>query len=72
MNTSADTSKTPPALEPREITPLEIDLMVASDVGTQPTMSKHYSYTSDARYHGSHAGSGTGATADVFPVPSLV
>ena len=53
--------------------------MISSDVETQSAMSKHYSYTSGSvsvadakRYHGSHAGSGTGATADAFSVPSYV
>ena len=72
---SADSSKTPLALEPRDIQPLEIDLMVSSDAETQPTKSKatkHSKHTSGYHhYHGSHAGSGTGATAaDTHPVPS--
>ena len=67
MDTSADISKTPPALEPREIQPLEIDLMMSSDIETQPTVSKHHHISG---YHGSHAGSGTGATADAFSIPS--
>ena len=67
---SADISKTPSELEPREIPPLEIDLMVVSETETEPTtVSKHH-YPYD-HIHGSHAGSGTGATAaDAIPVPS--
>ena len=76
MDTSADIPKTPLASEPREIPPLEMDLMVSSDAETQPTMSKatkQSKHTSgDRHYHGSHSGSGTGATADAFPVPSDV
>ena len=71
MDTGADISKTPPALESRDIQPLEIDLMVSSDAETLPTMSKQTKHTSGYHIHGSHAGSGTGATAaDLLPVPS--
>ena len=68
---SSDISKTTLEMESRDIQPLEIDLMVSSDAETQPTMSKATKHTSGYHYHGSHAGSGTGATADAFPVASI-
>ena len=57
----------------RDNLPLEIDLMISSDVETQSAMSKHYTAPAATTYHGSHAGSGTGATAaDLHPVPSYI
>jgi len=71
MDIGADISKTASEMESRDNLPLEIDLMVSSDAETQSAVSKHYSSGSAPHYHGSHAGSGAGATAaDRLPVPS--